>query len=143
MRPRWIVCEDGNEYLSRFRRFLGAEFDFIAAGDFATVLRCAAGAAGIILDLDFRRTDPTLLVDESGTSRAQLPPGERQRLAEMQGVLILRALRRHGVPLRALLCADLDDPAQVRQLEDELRPLEVVAGTESVPTIGERLRQRG
>jgi hypothetical protein len=129
--------------LSRFRRFLGAEFDFIAAGDFATVLRCAAGAAGIILDLDFRRTDPTLLVDESGTSRAQLPPGERQRLAEMQGVLILRALRRHGVPLRALLCADLDDPAQVRQLEDELRPLEVVAGTESVPTIGERLRQRG
>ena len=143
MRPRWIVCEDGDEYLSRFRRFLGGEFDFVAAGDFETALRCATGAAGIILDLDFRRTHGALLVDESGSSHARLPPGERQRLAEMQGVLILRALRRRGVPLPAVLCADVDDAAQVRRLEDELRPLEVGAGSESVARIGERLRQRG
>jgi hypothetical protein len=143
VKARWIVCEDGDEYLSRFRRFLSAEFDFVPAGDFETALRCATGAAGIILDLDFRRTDPALLVDESGRSRAQLPPGERQRLAEMQGVLILRALRQRGIRLRALLCADLDDPAQLPQLEDELRPLEVVAGSESVVRLGERLRQRG
>jgi hypothetical protein len=143
LRPRWIVCEDGDEYLSRFRRFLGGEFEFVAAGDFETALQCAPEAAGIVLDLDFSRTEPALLVDESGSSRAQLLPGERQRLAEVQGVLILRALRHRGVPLRALLCADLDDPAQVRRLEDELRPLEVVPGTESVPSIGQRLRQRG
>jgi hypothetical protein len=141
--PRWIVCEDGDEYLSRFRRFLGGEFEFVAARDFATAMQCAIGAEGIILDLDFRRTDPALLVDESGSSRPQLPPGERRRLVEMQGVLILRALRRCGVAIRALLCADLDDPAQVRRLEDELTPLEVVPGSESVPRIGERLRRRG
>ena len=143
MRPRWIVCEDGDEYLSRFGRFLGGEFEFVGARDFATALRCATGADGIILDLDFRRTEPAQLVDESGSSHAQLPPGERRRLAEMQGVLILRALRRRGVAIRALLCADLDDPAQVRRLEDELRPLEIVPGSESVPRTGERLRQRG
>jgi len=44
-----------------------------------------------------------------------------------------------GVP--ALLCADLDDPAQVQRLEAELRPLSVVPGSEGVPRIGERLRQ--
>jgi hypothetical protein len=143
LRPRWIVCEDGDEYLSRFGRFLGCEFEFVAARDFATALRCATGAEGIILDLDFRRTEPGQLVDESGRSNAQLPPGERRRLAEMQGVLILRALRRRGVAIRALLCADLDDPAQVRRLEDELQPLEIVPGSESVPRTGERLRQSG
>ncbi len=111
MKPRWIVCEDGDEYLSRFH-------------------------------LDFRRADPARLVDESGIARAQLAAGERSRLAEVQGVLILRALRGRGVDLPALLCADLDDPAQVQRLEEELRPLAVVPGSESVPRIGERLRLR-
>ena len=143
MKPRWILCEDGDEYLSRFRRFLGAEFEFVPAGDFQTALRCAHDACGIILDLDFRRTDPALLVDESGASRGRVSAGERNRLAEVQGVLILRALRARGVALRALLCADLDDAAQARRLEDELRPLEIVAGSESVPQIGARLRQSG
>ena len=143
MKPRWIVCEDGDEYLSRFRRFLGTEFEFVPAGDLQEVLRAAPGAAGILLDLDFRRTDPARLVDESGAARAQLVAGERTRLAEVQGVLILRALRRRGVRLPALLCADLDDPAQASRLEDELRPLAVVPGSEGVPQIGARLRRGG
>ena len=33
MKKRWIVCEDGDEYLSRFRRFLGDEFEFAPARD--------------------------------------------------------------------------------------------------------------
>jgi hypothetical protein len=143
MKPRWIVCEDGDEYLSRFRRFLGHEFEFVPAGDLQDVLRGAAGAAGLLLDLDFRRADPARLVDESGTARARLAAGERRRLAEVQGVLILRALRARGVALPALLCADLDDPAQARRLEEELKPLAVVPGTEGVARIGERLRGRG
>jgi hypothetical protein len=143
VKPRWIVCEDGDEYLSRFRRFLGAEFEFVPAGDLQEVLRAAPGAAGILLDLDFRRTDPARLVDESGAARGQLVAGERTRLAEVQGVLILRALRRRGVRLPALLCADLDDPAQASRLEDELRPLAVVPGSEGVPQIGARLRRGG
>jgi hypothetical protein len=140
---RWIVCEDGDEYFSRFRRFLGGEFEFVAAKDFESALRHVNGAAGIILDLDFARADPAVLVDESGRTTEQLPAEERSRLAEMQGVLILRALRRRGIAIRALLCADLDDPAQVRRLEEELRPVEVVPGSESVRRIGERLRERG
>jgi hypothetical protein len=143
MRPRWIVCEDGDEYVSRFRRFLGSEFDFVPARDLGEALRAAPGAAGLLLDLDFRRADPASLVDETGTARATLAAGERRRLSEVQGVLILRALRGRGVRLPALLCADLDDPAQVRRLEEELRPLTVVPGSEGVPAIGERLRRAG
>jgi hypothetical protein len=140
VKPRWIVCEDGDEYLTRFRRFLGQEFEFVAAADLEAVLGFAPGASGIVLDLDFRRADPARLVDEAGTAHPQLAAGERRRLAELQGVLILRALRRRGVALPALLCADLDDAAQVQRLERELAPLSVVPGTESVAGIGERLR---
>jgi hypothetical protein len=143
MKPRWIVCEDGDEYLSRFRRFLGQEFEFVPAGDLQDVLRAAPGAAGLLLDLDFRRADPARLVDETGAARADLAAGERRRLAEVQGVLILRALRGRGIVLPALLCADLDDAAQARQLEGELAPLAVVPGSEGVARIGERLRQQG
>ena len=143
MRPRWIVCEDGDEYLSRFRRFLGHEFEFVPAGDLQDVLRAAAGAAGLLLDLDFLRADPARLVDETGKARARLPADERRRLAEVQGVLILRALRARGIALPALLCADLDDPAQALRLEEELKPLAVVPGNEGVARIAERLRQRG
>ena len=140
MKRRWIVCEDGDEYLSRFQRFLGGEFDFVAAGDLQAVLRAVPGSAGVVLDLDFRRTDPSRLVDESGAVRAAISAEERRRLAEVQGVLILRALRSRGVGLPALLCADLDDPAQARRLEHELRPLQVVPGNEGVLEIGARLR---
>jgi hypothetical protein len=143
VKPRWIVCEDGDEYLSRFRRFLGTEFDFVAASHFDDVLRNVTGAAGVILDLDFRRSQPAQLVDESGASSADVPAGERQRLAEVQGILILRALRRRGVSLPALLCADLDDPTRAKRLEDELRPLTIVPGSESVTRIGARLRCHG
>jgi len=143
VKPRWIVCEDGDEYLSRFRRFLGQEFEFVPAGDLQDVLRAAPGAAGLLLDLDFRRADPARLVDETGAARADLAAGERRRLAEVQGVLILRALRGRGIVLPALLCADLDEAAQARQLEAELAPLAVVPGSEGVARIGERLRQQG
>jgi len=143
VKPRWIVCEDGDEYLSRFRRFLGQESEFVPAGDRQDVLRAAPGAAGLLLDLDFRRADPARLVDETGAARADLAAGERRRLAEVQGVLILRALRGRGIVLPALLCADLDEAAQARQLEAELAPLAVVPGSEGVARIGERLRQQG
>ena len=143
MRPRWIVCEDGDEYLSRFQRFLGADFEFVAAAHLQEVLRHAPGATGLVLDLDFRRSDPSRLVDESGKSRAQVPQGERARLAEVQGILILRVLRSRGFTLPALLCADLDDPARVRRLEVELRPLEIVSGSEGVTQVGARLSRHG
>ncbi|MCA1826350.1 MAG: hypothetical protein ABR567_15510 [Myxococcales bacterium] len=129
-----VVCEDGNEYSERFRRFLGEEFEFVRAANFGEALKAAAGARGLLLDLDFRRTDPSLLVDESGA------PASRAA-AEVQGILILRALRSRGVKLPALLFADLDDRERAARLETELAPLEILSSSEGLPRIADRLRK--
>ncbi len=133
-RMKFVVCEDGNEYTERFRRFLGAEFQFARAGHFAEALALALGASGLLLDLDFRRTPPALLVDETGR------PGPKSA-AEVQGILVLRALRSRGVKLPALLFADLDDAERARRLQRELAPLQIVSSSEGLPRIAERLRQ--
>ncbi len=128
-----LVCEDGREYTERFQRFLGGEFRFLRAAHFAEALRLAPGASAILLDLDFRRTDPALLVDESGAPAAR-------SAAEVQGILMLRALRSRGVKLPALLFADLDDGERAARLEAELAPLQIVSSSEGLPRIAERLR---
>jgi hypothetical protein len=137
MKPRWVVCEDGDEYRTRFASFLGREFEFVAARDFASAQAALAGAAGLLLDLDFRRTDPGLLVDERGHPAA---PGDRARAAEVQGIFILRALRQRGVRIPALLCADLDDARHVDELVRDLAPLQIVAGSEAIDSIARRMR---
>ena len=129
-----LVCEDGTEYSERFRRFLGADFEFVRATHFAEALRLAPDALGLLLDLDFRRTDPALLVDESGS------PAPRNA-AEIQGILILRALRSRGVTLPALLFADLDDADRAARLEAELAPLQILSSSEGLPRIAQRLRK--
>jgi len=141
MKPRWIVCEDGDEYLTRFSRFLGDRFEFTPASDLSGALAAAPGAQGLLLDLDFRRTDPARLVDESGEAQPQRAAGERARLSEVQGILILRALRSRGVLLPALLCADLDDAERTARLQSDLAPLEIVPGSEGVFAIAERMRR--
>jgi hypothetical protein len=130
----FIVCEDGAEYTERFRRFLGAQFAFERAGHFAEALALVSRGRGLLLDLDFRRTSPALLVDERGASAPSA-------LAEVQGILILRALRARGVGLPALLFADLDDRARVARLEAELSPLRVVPSSEGLPRIAQLLRE--
>src|SRR5207237_1028493 len=107
-------------------------FEFTPASDLSGALAAAPGAQGLLLDLDFRRTDPARLVDESGAARAQRGAGERARLSEVQGILILRALRSRGVRLPALLCADLDDAERTERLQSDLAPLEIVPGSEGV-----------
>ena len=129
----FLVCEDGTEYTDRFRRFLGAEFSFVRASHFAEALPLLAGARALLLDLDFRRTDPALLVDESGAPAAK-------SAAEVQGILMLRALRSRGSRLPALLFADLDDAGRAARLEAELAPLQIVPSSEGLPRIAERLR---
>jgi len=124
-RPRLVVCEDGTEYVERFRRFLGDAFEFVPAPDFAGALDACAGADGLLLDLDFRRTPPERLVDEAGASSPTRDAGARRRLAESQGILVLRALRGQGVTLPAILFADLGDPEQARFLERSLAPLAI------------------
>ncbi|MFL5303697.1 MAG: hypothetical protein ACJ8F1_00720 [Polyangia bacterium] len=119
----FVVCEDGTEYIDRFRRFLGQSFDFVAAPDFAAARGLVAETDGLLLDLDFRRTPPERLVDEQGQSAAGVDAGTRARLAETQGILILRRLRAEGIVTPAVLFADLDDDAQAEFLRRTLAPL--------------------
>ena len=129
---RIVVCEDGFEYVERFRRFVPG-FEFVRAGCFAEALLLAPGAAALLLDQDFRRTPRDLLVDARGAR-------SDEALSEVQGILILRALRARAVALPALLFADLDDGARSARLERELSPLSIVPSTEGLPQIAARLR---
>lgn len=139
-RPRVIVCEDGTEYVDRFRRFLGDAFDFVPAGDFASALAACAQVDGLLLDLDFRRTPPERLVDEAGATSPALDAGTRLRLAQSQGILVLRALRARGVALPAILFADLDDDQQARFLERSLAPLTVATSSTGLREIAALVR---
>jgi len=147
-RPRFVVCEDGAEYIERFRRFLGDAFTFVAANDLAATQTAVAASGdldGLLLDLDFRRTPPGQLVDEGGHAPAALDEGTRRRLAESQGIFILRALRARGVRLPAVLFADLDDAEQAGFLERTLAPLVVApsrTGLREIATLLERLSTR-
>lgn len=142
MLPALVVCEDGDEYTQRFRRFFGASFTFVRATDAGEARAAvAAGARGLLLDLDFRRTPPERLVDETGRTSATRALPESRRLSSVQGILVLRALRADGIELPALLFADLDDAGQVAHLERTLAPLTVVPSSVALPTIGDRLRQ--
>lgn len=141
-RVRFVVCEDGDEYLQRFRRFLGESFDFLPARDFAAAAAAAGGADGLLLDLDFRRTPAERLIDERGPAPAPLDAGTRARLAETQGILILRRLRAGGVSLPAVLFADLDD-TQRAFLERTLGPLTVAGSRLGIAQIAALLRDLG
>jgi hypothetical protein len=139
-RPRFIVCEDGREYVDRFQRFLGEEFAFLPAPDFGSARDLAGDAHGLLLDLDFRRTPPDRLVDERGAAPAGLDGDTRRRLAETQGILILRQLRAAGVVLPAVLFADFDDPARARFLERTLAPLTIGSSHLGIRDIAPLLR---
>jgi hypothetical protein len=138
--PRFVVCEDGREYLDRFTRFLGDEFAFVAAPDFAAARVAAAHADGLLLDLDFRRTPPDRLVDEHGAAPPGLDDDRRRRLSETQGILILRQLRAAGVTLPAVLFADVDDAERARFLEQTLAPLQIGSSRLGIRDIGALLR---
>ena len=133
-RMTFLVCEDGSEYTERFRRFLGAQFQFVRAGHFAEALSLLPGARALLLDLDFRRTPSALLVDERGAQDARAAP-------EVQGILILRALRTRRIALPAVLFADLDDAAHAARLQSELAPLRIVPSSEGLPRIAQLLRE--
>lgn len=138
-RPRFVVCEDGTEYIQRFTRFLRESFDFVAAPDFAAARAAVQGADGLLLDLDFRRTPPDRLVDEQGRTAAALDAGTRSRLAETQGILILRRLRDEGITTPAILFADVDDPGQAAFLRRTLAPLSLASSRLGVREIAQLL----
>jgi len=138
-RRTFLVIEDGTEYIQRFRRFLGESFDFLPAGDFAAARAAAAGADGLLLDLDFRRTPAERLIDGRGQPAASLDAGTRRRLSETQGILILRRLRADAIALPAVLFADLDD-RQCDFLRRTLAPLAIAPSRLGLREIADLLR---
>lgn len=139
-RPLFVVVEDGTEYTERFTRFFGGELAFVRAGDLGAALAAArggagAGAVGLLLDLDFRRTPADALVDETGRTGGPRAEDERRRLSEVQGILILRALREAGVRLPALLFADLDDRGQIDFITRTLAPVRIVPSSAGLAAI--------
>jgi hypothetical protein len=139
-KPRFVVVEDGTEYRDRFQRFLGDAFTLIPAGDFAGARAAVADADGVLLDLDFRRTPPDRLVDERGPAPQPLDAGTRARLAERQGILILRQLRTAGVALPAILFADIDDAGQAQFLTRSLAPLTIAGSRLGIAEIAALMR---
>jgi hypothetical protein len=140
-RPLVIVCEDGHEYLQRFSRFLGEELDLVRVEDYpAARAACERGPRALLFDLDFSRLPADRLIDEAGQAAAR-SRDESRRLAQMQGILILRALRSAGVTAPALLFADLDDQARAQFLERSLAPLSVVPSSEGMGAIAARIRK--
>lgn len=140
----WIVCEDGAEYLERFRRFL-VGFELVGVGSAAALWRLLdqGPAQGLLLDLDFRRTPAELLIDEHGrlpaaaVSAASARPSSvlGTRLVTEQGLMILRALRARGSRLPVVLFADFDDPARGAQLVRQLGPLRIAPSDTGLDTL--------
>jgi len=142
--PLFLVCEDGDEYTQRFERFLGREFRFrrVRDGREAEAAARSERAAGLLLDLDFRRLSPDRLVGETGLSSRVPSAEEGARWSAAQGILILQYLRAQGIGLPALLFADLDDGEQAAFLEQTLAPLSIVSSREGLAQLAARLRSR-
>jgi hypothetical protein len=140
--PLFLVCEDGDEYAQRFQRFLHREFRFLRVTDGLELENAAKdeAAAGILLDLDFRRLAPGNLLGEAGPSATPPTSEQTARWSATQGILILQYLRGRGVGLPALLFADLDDVSQIAYLERTLAPLAVVDSREGLGQLAARLR---
>lgn len=138
----WIICEDGTEYSERFARFLPS-FRYTrttSARELFDVLALQE-TSGVLLDLDFRRTSASELIDEQGATAADRTPAETIRLTREQGILILRQLRLRGFATPVLLFADLDAPERVRFLKAQFRPLHLVASSEPIGDLALRMAE--
>jgi hypothetical protein len=140
--PLFLVCEDGHEYSERFERFLRREFRFLRAADWrSTEAALVQAPAGLLVDLDFRRTPAADLLGEQGPPQGMPSPEEQARWSATQGILLLQYLRGRGVAVPALLFADLDDAEQTAYLERALAPLSVVDSREGLAQLATRLRR--
>lgn len=145
-RLRFAVCEDGDEYIRRFERFLGSHFEFLQARDFGTLLEMLdreSPVTGLLLDLDFRRTPTARLVDDNGTPLASVNAETLKRLIENQGIAILSALRKRGWTSPVLLFADIDEPSQIKFLIQRFAPVQLVPSHLGLNELTKKLSELG
>ncbi|HMA91734.1 MAG TPA: hypothetical protein VKP30_03565 [Polyangiaceae bacterium] len=127
--PRFLLCEDGDEYRERFERFLGARFRFIQSkhgAELLSHLQDYQPIAGVLLDLDFRRTDDSLLVGGDGRPFSGTSREERARIVANQGIAILASIREKHWQTPVLLFADIHDTRQRTYLERAFAPVELI-----------------
>ncbi len=111
------------------RTFSGARYDFVqsrCANELLIHLHDPLPVVAILLDLDFRRTDLSLLIDGEGNPLANSTSEERKRLVANQGIAILSCVRRRFAQTPVLLFADLAE-AQRTFLTQRFAPLTVVS----------------
>ncbi len=140
-RRRLLVCEDGDEYLLRFSRFLSTHYVFEQARNAVQLLALARKqppALAVLLDLDFRRTPESELVDGDGRNVGPLSEAERRQLISNQGIAILAELRRAGCTLPALLFADVET-ARSKFLVERFAPLNIVPSHGGLRELQQRL----
>ena len=140
-RRRFLVCEDGSEYLERFERFFGAHYDFVrsqCASELVAHLTEHAPVVAVLLDLDFRRTELSKLIDGEGQPLAHASNEERTRLITNQGIAILSHIRRNHDQTPVLLFADITS-AQHAFLEQRFSPLTIVPSHASLRDLQHQL----
>ena len=138
-RPRVLVIEDGEEYVTGLRRFLGERFEFLRAGDGPEALDLLARIRDgggppvevIFLDMRFDRAE-RLLGDADALAARFGGDGERARrfLENNQGAYVLAALRDAGWPQPVVFSYDFDsEPRRFRNLADRYGPLSYLHDT--------------
>ena len=140
-RLRFVVCEDGAEYLERFRRFLGDVVRFSPGARLRRSARRRGRRRRAPARPRFSPHAGRAAGRRAGAgARRRSTPARARRLAETQGILILRRLRAAGVALPAILFADLDDAGQRAFLARTLAPLTVAGSRLGIAEIATLLR---
>lgn len=126
-RPRVLVIEDGFEYITNLRQFLGGALVLDRAGDGPAALSILESSAfdAIFLDMRFDRA-PTLLgdLDELCARFAGDTARARRFLEDNQGTYILAALREAGCGLPVVMSYDFDgEPRRFQNLAKRYGPL--------------------
>ncbi len=145
-RPRVLVVEDGHEYITTLRRYLGQAFDFARAGDGHEALAQLAGGPWdvVFLDMRFDRTAPSQLLGDLAVTADRFN-GDTHRatrfLEEHQGTYVLAALREAGCGLPVVMSYDFDsEPRRWKHLEARYRPIRYLTDNADPERIQQALR---
>lgn len=143
MSRRVLVVEDGHEYITNLRRFLGDRFEFVRVGDGYEALAALASGPwdAVLLDMRFDRAE-RLLGDPARITARFAGDAVRARrfLEDHQGTFILAALREAGHHQPVLFLHDFDgQPRRFANLERRYAPLAFLPDTAGPAEIREAL----
>ena len=145
MRPTVLVVEDGDEYTTNLRRFLGHEFEFARAGDGIEALEwlSAHRADALFLDMKFDRSER--LVGRTAQLEKRFSGDEsglRRFLEDHQGTFVLASIRGAGHAVAAVFSYDFTaESRRFERLRGQYSPLEYLVDTAGPAAIRAALLQ--